>query len=96
MVISKESREIRRLKKIIERKDREILDIKMYCKDEFLLIAKICKANEYGGQYDKSAKLRKILENSMDNANALATDIKIELDSTQIQSSSKEMFNNYF
>ena len=71
---SKEIIEIKALKEIIERKDKEIKDIKTECAEQFKRIKDLCFINDYG---DKYAKLRKIHEIASDNFSVLVKDIII-------------------
>ena len=71
---SKEAIEIKSLKEIIERKDKEIKDIKTECAEQFKRIKDLCFINDYG---DKYVKLRKIHEIASDNFSALVKDIII-------------------
>lgn len=69
---------IRELENIIERKDREIIDIKEQCIKEFEHIKNLCFCNDYGGQLDNSKKLSKIYEIAEDNIYALVKDMEID------------------
>lgn len=71
---SKEAIEIKNLEELIERKDKEIKDIKIECADQFKKIKDLCFINEYG---DRNMKLRKIHEIASDNFTALIKDIII-------------------
>lgn len=59
---------------IIARKDREIIEIKTECADQFKKIKNLCFINEYG---DKYLSLRKILEIATDNFSQLLDDLAI-------------------
>lgn len=74
-----ESQEIERLQRLVQLKDREILDIKVECATQFKEIKKICFENEYGGLNDKAKKIKKIEDIAQFNISALEDDIKIEL-----------------
>jgi len=71
---SKEALEIKRLEELVELRDKEIKDIKVYCADQFKKIKDLCFINEYG---DRNMKLRKIHEIASDNFSQLVTDIVI-------------------
>ncbi len=71
---SQEALEIKALKEIIERKDREIKDIKTECAEHFKRIKDLCFINNYG---DKYLSLRKIHEIASDNFSALVKDMVI-------------------
>lgn len=71
---SKEALEIKRLEELVELRDKEIKDIKVYCADQFKKIRDLCFINEYG---DRNMKLRKIHEIASDNFSQLVTDIVI-------------------
>ena len=71
---SKEALEIKRLQELIDKKDKEIKDIKTECADQFKKIKDLCFINDYG---DKNMKLRKIHEIASDNFSALVRDIII-------------------
>lgn len=88
---SKEQLEIKKLKKMIELKEQEILDIKLSVSDVLLQIRKINEANNYS---DESIKRRRISELCTDTRYELLIDemnTKIELDSSLKQSSSKQI-----
>lgn len=72
---SKEALEIKRLKELVELRDKEIKDIKVYCADQFEKIKNLCFINEYG---DRNMKLRKIHEIASDNFSQLVRDIVID------------------
>lgn len=65
---SKEALEIKRLQELVDRKDKEIKDIKLSVADILLQIRNINESNDYG---DQSVKKRKISE--------LCTDTRYEL-----------------
>lgn len=71
---SKEALELKRLQELVERKDKEIKDIKIECADQFKKIKDLCFINEYN---DRNLKLRKIHEIASDNFSALVRDIFI-------------------
>lgn len=71
---SKEALELKRLQELVERKDKEIKDIKTECADQFKKIKDLCFINEYN---DRNLKLRKIHEIASDNFSALVRDIVI-------------------
>ena len=72
---SKEALEIKRLEELVELRDKEIKDIKVYCADQFEKIKNLCFINEYG---DRNMKLRKIHEIASDNFSQLVRDIVID------------------
>lgn len=72
---SKEALEIKRLEELVELRDKEIKDIKVYCADQFKKIKDLCFINEYG---DRNMKLRKIHEIASDNFSQLVRDIIID------------------
>lgn len=72
---SKETLEIKRLEELVELRDKEIKDIKVYCADQFKKIKDLCFINEYG---DRNMKLRKIHEIASDNFSQLVRDIVID------------------
>ncbi len=72
---SKEALEIKRLEELVELRDKEIKDIKVYCADQFEKIKNLCFINEYG---DRNIKLRKIYEIASDNFSQLVRDIVID------------------
>lgn len=72
---SKEALEIKRLEELVELRDKEIKDIKVYCADQFKKIKDLCFINEYG---DRNMKLRKIHEIASDNFSQLVRDIVID------------------
>lgn len=74
---TEEAQEIKRLKRLIDLRDKEIIDIKRECADQFKKIKDLCFSNEYGGLNDKNAKLRKIYEIAADNFSALVKDLII-------------------
>lgn len=74
---TEEAQEIKRLKRLVDLRDKEITDIKRECADQFKKIRDLCFANEYGGKNDKSAKLRKIYEIAADNFSAIIQDLVI-------------------
>lgn len=79
---SNEALEIKRLQELINRKDKEIKDIKTECADQFKKIKDLCFINEYN---DRNSKLRKIHEIASDNFSALVRDIFInETDEDEI------------
>ena len=71
---SKEALELKRLQELVERKDKEIKDIRTECADQFKKIKDLCFINEYN---DRNLKLRKIHEIASDNFSALVRDIVI-------------------
>lgn len=72
---SKEALEIKRLEELVELRDKEIKDIKVYCADQFKMIKDLCFINEYG---DRNMKLRKIHEIASDNFSQLVRDMVID------------------
>ena len=72
---SKEALEIKRLEELVELRDKEIKDIKVYCAEQFKMIKDLCFINEYG---DRNMKLRKIHEIASDNFSQLVTDMVID------------------
>lgn len=72
---SKEALEIKRLEELVELRNKEIKDIKVYCADQFKKIKDLCFINEYG---DRNMKLRKIHEIASDNFSQLVRDIAID------------------
>ena len=74
-----ETQEIERLQRLVKLKNREILDIKKECIEQFKKIKKTCFENEYNGLNDKGKKKKKIEEIAEFNISALEKDIKIEL-----------------
>lgn len=74
---TEEAQEIKRLKRLVDLRDKEIIDIKRECADQFKKIKDLCFSNEYGGLNDKNAKLRKIHEIAADNFSAIIQDLVI-------------------
>lgn len=85
MKIAKHSAEAQRIKQlakenkelteIIERKDKEIKDIKTECAEQFQKIRDLCFVNDCG---NRNIKLRNIHEIASDNFSALVKDIFID------------------
>lgn len=71
---SKEALEIKKLKEIIELRDKEIRQIKTECAEQFEKIKNLCFINDYN---DKYLKLRKIHEIASDNFSAIVKDLVI-------------------
>lgn len=74
---TEEAQEIKRLKRLVDLRDKEIIDIKRECANQFKKIKDLCFSNEYGGLNDKNAKLRKIHEIAADNFSAIIQDLVI-------------------
>lgn len=74
---TEEAQEIKRLKRLVDLRDKEIIDIKRECADQFKKIKDLCFSNEYGGLNDKNAKLRKIHEIAADNFSVIIQDLVI-------------------
>jgi hypothetical protein len=71
---SQELLEIKKLKELVELRNKEIKDIKVECATQFEKIKNLCFINDYN---DKYLKLRKIHEIASDNFSALVKDIVI-------------------
>lgn len=69
-----EAQKIRELEEDVRLRDREILEIKTECAEQFKAIKDLCFINEYN---DKYSKLKKIYEIASDNFSALVKDIVI-------------------
>lgn len=68
-------KEIIQLKGIINRKDREIEDIKTECASQFELIRDLCFCNDCEGKWDRLNRINEIAE---DNFSALVKDLVID------------------
>lgn len=80
---TEEGQKIKELQEIIDRKDREIKDIKFSLADVLLMIRNLNESNEY---HDPSVKKRKISE--------LCTDTRYELLIDEIDIKNRTTFTN--
>ena len=68
----------RQLRKVIERRNREIEDIKTECANEFKKIAELCFCNTYDEMLNEHKKLSVIEEIAQFNYLALSTDLVLD------------------
>lgn len=72
---SEQVQEIKRLNEVVDRKDKEIKEIKTECAEQFKKIKDFCTCNDYNGRFNR---IDKIYEIASDNFSALVDDLCVD------------------